>query len=154
MKQSFWKFVRNYGLLILWLAATFLLYSWYQSDYQIEQNIIGLSREHNYDEPYRMTNWVSVLLMVAVLTSELVILYLILRPWSYHGSIGRILLAMALFIMLLSLSLGEVFGISNYAVFHELWLLIVNCVLVLCILISGISMLVMKERNAGLPNNI
>jgi hypothetical protein len=146
MRQSPWKFVRNYGLLILWLAAVLLLYSWYQSDYRIEQSTSNLPRERNYDAPYRMTNLKLVLLTFAVMTAELIILYLVLRPWSYALSIGRLLLASALFMVLLALSSMTVFGASNYVVFHGLWLLIVNCILVVCLVITGGSIAAEKRR--------
>lgn len=146
MKPSLWKFARNFGLLGLWLVAAFLLYSWYQSDYQMEQSIIGLPREHNYDVPYRMTDGRLVLLTLAVMTAELIGLYLILRPWSYHRSIGRLLIALSLFVLLLGSSSMEVFGNSNYVMFHWLWLIIVNSILVACALIPGIRILTVKGR--------
>lgn len=146
MKQSLWKFVQNFGLIGLWLVAAFLLYSWYQSDYQIEQSIIGLPREHNYDVPYRMTNGKLVLLTLAVMAAELIGLYLILRPWSYRRSTERLLIALALFVALLSFSFMEVFGTSHYVMFHWLWVFFVNCILVVCALISGIRILAVKGR--------
>jgi hypothetical protein len=146
MRQPLWKFVRNYGLLILWLAAALLLYSWHQSDHQIEQSIINLPRERNYDAPYRMTDLKLVLLTFAVMTAEIIILYLILRPWSYPRSIGRLLLASALFMVLLILSSMTVFGASNYVVFYRLWLLVVSSILVAYSIILGISIAAEKGR--------
>jgi hypothetical protein len=146
MKQSLWKSVQIFGLFGLWLVAAFLLYSWYQSDYQIERSIIGLPREHNYDVPYRMTNGKLVLLTLAIMTAELVGLYLILRLWSYQRSIGRLLIALALFVVLLGLSSMEVIGTSHYVLFHWLWLFTVNFILVVCALISGSRMLGVKGR--------
>jgi hypothetical protein len=144
MRLSLWKFVRNYGLLILWLVAAFLLYSWYQSDYQLEHSIAGLPRERNYDVPYRMTDGKLVLLTLAIMTAELIILYLILRPWSYRHSSKHLLIALTLFMTLMLFSSLRVFGTNNYVMFHWLWLLTVNCVLIVCGIISGISILVMK----------
>lgn len=146
MKQSLWKLVQIFGLPSLWLVAAFLLYSWYQSDYQIEQSIIGLPREHNYDVTYRMTNGKSVLLTLAVMTAELIGVCLILRPWSYRRSIGQLLIALALFAALLWFSSMEVFTTSPYVLFHWLWLFIVNFILVICALISGIRILFMQRR--------
>jgi hypothetical protein len=145
MRHQLWTFVRNYGLLVLWLAAALLLYSWYQTDYQIEQSIINLPRERNYDEPYRMTDWKLMLLTFAVITVELIILYLILRPWSAQRSIGRLLLAPALFMLLLILSSTSILDASNYVAFHGLWLLLVSCVLVICTIISAISIAAEKS---------
>jgi hypothetical protein len=146
MKQSLRKFVQNFGLLGMWVVAAFLLYSWYQTDYQIEQSLIGLPREHNYDAPYRMTDWKLVLLTIAVITAELIGLYLILRPWSYYRSIGRLWLALALFVVLMSLSSLSIVGTSDYVLFHWLWLFIICCTLAACLLVSGISMLGVKGR--------
>lgn len=138
--------MQHFGLFGLWLVALFVLYSWYQSDYQIEQSIIGLPREHNYDVPYRMTNGRLVLITSAVMTAELIGLYLILRPWSYKRSTGRLLIASMLFAVLLGGASMEVFGASHYVLFHWLWLLIVNFILVVCALIAGIRILAAKGQ--------
>jgi hypothetical protein len=147
MRHPLWTFVRSCGLLVLWLAAALLLYSWYQNDYRIEQSIINLPREHNYDESYRMTDWKLVLLTFTVISAELIILYLILRPWSAQHSIRRLLLASTSFMLLLIISSMSILDASNYVVFHGLWLLTVSCVLVACTIISGISIAVEKSSS-------
>jgi hypothetical protein len=146
MERSLLKLVKNFGLLVVWLVAAFLLYYWYQADYQIEQSQLGIARERNYDAAYRMSDGKLVLLTFAVITAEVMVLYLILRPWSYQRSIGRLLLALALILGLIGLSSLNVVGTSDYVMFHWLWLFIICCILVACALISGISMFVAKER--------
>jgi hypothetical protein len=68
------------------------------------------------------------------------------RPFALTIKIERLLIALALFAVLLGFSSTEVFGTSHYVLFHWLWLFIVNFILVVCALISGIRILAVKGR--------
>jgi len=82
-------------------------------------------------------------------TMELAVLYVILRPWSFRASWGRVLLALLLFLPWTSVSVMAVMHSGGVFVLHVFWLLVVSFSLIAVALASGLQALLRKKDAAA-----
>lgn len=131
------KFIRNFGLLGLWLAAALFLYF----NFRREE-----SRPQPHGHYYADDNADSVLFVIVVMLVEVVVLYLILRPWSYRNSFARPLAALLLFLPWTLLSMVVSMHAASAVFLHWMWLFVLDCALVVCILASGVGAFIGRRR--------
>lgn len=131
------KLVRNFGLLALWLAAALFIYF----NFQREQ-ANPLPHKPHFSEDTAD----SVLMVLVVMMVEIVVLYLILRPWSYRNSFARPLAALLLFLPWTLFSMAISMHAGSAVFLHWMWLFVLDCVLVACALVSGVAAIIGRRR--------
>ena len=132
--RTIWQITRIIGLAALGLAFILLM----TRDY----TVVDPPNPLPPGEPLYGHNTSGVLSRTVIFTLvELGLLYRILRPWSFDRSIWRVVGAIVVFLpwgvlnLLLSMHAGGVF------IWHMLWLVVVNLILVGLLISIGISAL-------------
>lgn len=131
------KFLRNFGLLGLWLAASLFIYYNFRMESSApppERQYFGRDDQH------------SVLLALGVMAFEVGVLYLILRPWSYRRSVARPLLALLLFVPWTFFSMVVAVHGGSSLFFHFWWVFLLVCALAVCLAVSGVALIVRRAR--------
>lgn len=134
---AIWKFTRHFGLLGLWLAAASFIYFNYQREQSIPQPHVHYFANDNSN---------SVLFVLMVMMIEIMMMYLILRPWSYQRSAARALVALVLSLPWTLFSMAVSMHASSAVFLHWMWLVVIDCVIVICGVVSGIAALVTKRK--------
>ncbi len=110
------NWLKNYSLLLLWVLAVV----WMASDsYWFHPPEPAASPYGRNVEGELITNvlWSSF---------ELALLYLILRPWSFNRSLGRVGVTLILFWPWLLLFFLVTIHSGNVSMIHGVWLLLIN----------------------------
>ncbi len=121
------RYVRTYSLLGLWVIAVSLVVSRYQPN---------SSPQPTY---YASDTIFSVSVVLGVMLVELVVLYLLLKPWKRPTSAWGSLGAFVLFTPWAMLSSIFAMHGSNAVILHVFWLWVVEIFLVIYILFSVVS---------------
>jgi hypothetical protein len=100
-----------------------------------------LRYSHNFPGDFRR-NAIQLLI-------EAVIALLLIRPWSYQRSSGRVLIAAALFAPWVLLNLMFLIHSGGIMVLHTVWLLIVWLSLVCAALWAGAATIVNRFKRSG-----
>lgn len=122
------KAVRNYGLLSLWLLAVGLMCHDYVKD-PYDPTLTGTAAYGHNGKGALQT-------MLVLSVVELIVLYLILQPWSYRRSWWRPLLALVLLVPWTFLSMVASMHADGVSVLHWLWLSVTTIILAACALVS------------------
>ncbi len=109
------KHFRNFALLGLWLIALgLMIYSWLTDP--ADPTLTGTDAYgHNSEGSMRQMGLLSA--------TELLILYAIIRPWSFHRSVGRLVLAVALLIPWAITSMAISMHAGGIVAIHFLWVM-------------------------------
>ncbi|MFN8454160.1 MAG: hypothetical protein U0401_05710 [Anaerolineae bacterium] len=128
MRSSIWKFSRNFSLLLYGILIVVFMYLNYRHDPPnpalTGTATYGRNVEGEFEQNLNGTG------------AELVILYLILRPWSYRHSWGRSLAALILFFPWTGLHLINMHA-GGTTTIHGLGLLLLETILLGMTLVSG-----------------
>lgn len=127
---AIWKLIRNFGLIALWAVVVALMYRNYLLDPPDPTRQGSATFGHNIEGEFERN--------VIFTTVELAVLYLILRPWSYHRSWWRSLSALVLFApwTCLLFAILHVGGTTNLQLF---WLMAVELTLLITTVVSGLT---------------
>jgi len=128
MRSSAWKLSRNFSLLLYGLMIVVLMYLDYRHDPPNPALTGTATYGHNVEGEFEQN--------VNRTVTELVILYVILRPWSYRHSWGRSLAALVLFFPWTCLHLVNI-HVGGATTIHGLGLLFLEAILFSVILVSG-----------------
>lgn len=129
--KTVWKWVKNFGLLGLWLMFVYLMLKDYAYD-PYDPNRLGTSAYgHNAENSLRV-----VLPLSAI---ELVVLYLILQPWSYRRSWWRALMAFALAAPWTLLCMMASMHAGGVVMLNWMWLFVVDVILLVVTIVSLIT---------------
>ncbi len=136
--SAVWKFFKNYGLLGLWLLVAAMICSSYFGDsHEPGYYFASNTREAFY--------WLLVISLV-----EVAALYLVLRPWNYHCSFARPLLALLLFAPWAIINGMFSMHAQTIILQHSFWLFFIVCpLLIILFLISAVATIANRRRAAN-----
>jgi hypothetical protein len=109
------NFFRKFYIFAWLVAAALYVRAGFAPDWYVIHN--------NLPVPLYPTKFILVCLLVSA--AECAILTFIVRPWSFHRSWGRLLVALAVFVPWAILSLLSLMHAAPVVVAHALWLLLV-----------------------------
>jgi hypothetical protein len=132
--KTIWRITRIIGLAVLGLAFILLMVR----DYAVLDPPTLLPP----GEPPYGHNTPGILSRTVIITLiELGLLYCILRPWSFDRSVGRVVATIVLFLPWLTLNVLISMHAGGVFIWHLLWLMAVNLILVGLLVGIGISAL-------------
>ncbi|MBD2069647.1 hypothetical protein H6F93_19325 [Leptolyngbya sp. FACHB-671] len=123
--RSFFRWLRLYGLAVYWVILLGLMYLETIDNLPIPTDAEGAAFAQNFEDDLSRNVFASLI--------EITCLYLILRPWSFTQSVGRVVGTLVLVLLWTSalfyvaLNAGRV---SNVLKIHLLWLVVLNLGLV------------------------
>jgi hypothetical protein len=129
--QLLWSRFKTYSFIVLWLVNLVWMYQSYLSDPPIRvvrANSDILTYGRNLEGEFQGNVVLSLI--------EIAILHLIIRPWSFNQSVGRVLLALvlllpwAVLLVFVNLHAGQISKI------HLVWLFLVSVVLIVILVVD------------------
>ena len=137
-----WTLVKNFGLLVLWFVTTYWMFQLNLAD-TFNPSLAGTTAIYGHSGPDDLKN------MIILSAIELVVLYLILRPWSYQRSWSRSFMALLLFAPWTVLSMIVSMHTGSILTLHWLWLLVLDIVLLASIVGSLAESIIPSRYNGG-----
>ena len=131
-------FFKNAGLLLL---ALFFARAMYQDFYVVDPYNPSLRGSSAYGHNSRDALHVGLVFLVV----ELLIVYAIIRPWSYQRSWRRALLALVIFVPWMILHAMASMHAGSVVALHVVWLLVLSVVL---FVLFGVSVLSKKAHTS------
>lgn len=128
------KPVKAYGMLFAWLVILMFMAVNYMNDPAAPFSSAtdpSMQYGHNNEDSLKFGGVLSFI--------ELCIFYVLIRPWSFHQSISRPLLALLLFLPWLLFSLMICMHSGGVTFIHFLWVLLINFVLIVSFITSAVA---------------
>lgn len=133
-----WQILKSGGLLALWLIAVWAMWRSHQLD-PFDPTLQGTDRYGHNGEGDFKTFFIITLV-------ELAVLYIVLRPWSFRRSFGRLLVVLVLFMPWTFLSMLASMHAGSIVSLHWLWLVAVDAVLFVCAVVASVGTFLEARR--------